>query len=42
VFDKILIANRGESGREAAASAKPHCAARQARASGFPAEVQHV
>jgi hypothetical protein len=35
MFKKILIANRGESGREADASAQPHCLAREAHAGDF-------
>ncbi len=41
MFKKILIANRGESGRKAA-SAKPNCMARVARAGDFHAETQNV
>jgi len=43
MFKKILIANRGESAREAGASAKPHCMARAARAGDLsPMELLHV
>jgi hypothetical protein len=42
MFSKILIANRGENGREAGASAKPNRVVREAHAGGFPAEVCHV
>jgi hypothetical protein len=36
MFDKILIANRGDDGREASGAARPHCAG------DFTAETQHV
>jgi hypothetical protein len=42
MFTKILIANRGESGRIADASAKPDCVAREARTGEFPAGAPHV
>jgi len=42
MFDKILIANRGESGRQAV-SAKPECLARAACAGDLGAvENNHV
>ena len=41
MFKKILIANRGDNGREAVA-AKPNCLAREARTGEFPAETFHV
>jgi hypothetical protein len=41
MFKKILIANRGDSGRQAVA-AKPNCLVRAAHAGGFPAETNHV
>ena len=41
MFKKILIANRGDNGRKAAA-AKPNCLVRAAHAGDFPAEMQHV
>ncbi|SFM41111.1 hypothetical protein [Variovorax sp. OV329] len=41
MFKKILIANRGESGRKAA-SAKPKCMAREARSGDFHAETRNV
>jgi hypothetical protein len=41
MFKKILIANRGESGRQAA-SAKPHCLARAACAGDLAAGGTHV
>jgi hypothetical protein len=41
MFKKILIANRGDNGRQAVA-AKPSCMAREARASDFHAETNHV
>ena len=41
MFKKILIANRGHNGRQAAA-AKPNGMAREARAGDFPAEKKHV
>jgi hypothetical protein len=43
MFTKILIANRGESDREASASAKPNCLVRAAHAGEFnPIETHHV
>ena len=43
MFDKILIANRGESARKSRASAQPHRRARAAHAGEFtPVEVSHV
>jgi hypothetical protein len=43
MFDKILIANRGESVRAADDSAKPHGLVRAAHAGDLdPIEVQHV
>ena len=42
MFKKILIANRGEIGRNAAVSAKPNCVVREAHAGEFPAETTHV
>ena len=42
MFTKILIANRGENGREADVSAKPNCLVGAAHAGEFPAENQHV
>ena len=43
MFKKIMIANRGESGRNADASAKPNCLVRAAHAGDFdPIEVLHV
>ena len=42
MFKKILIANRGESGREADVSAKPNRLVRAAHAGEFTAENQHV
>ena len=41
MFKKILIANRGDSGRQAVA-AKPNCMMREAHAGKFPAETRHV
>ena len=41
MFDKILIANRGDHGRKVAA-AKPNCMVRAARAGDFTAEIGHV
>jgi hypothetical protein len=41
MFKKILIANRGESGRTAA-SAKPNCAVRAAHTGDFHAENTDV
>ncbi|MFZ2990666.1 hypothetical protein [Ideonella sp.] len=43
MFEKILIANRGESSCVAAASAKPNRMVREAHAGGFSAmEMPHV
>jgi hypothetical protein len=42
MFNKILIANRGDDGREASGVAQPHCMAREARTGNFTAEAQHV
>ena len=43
MFTKILIANRGESDREASASAKPNRRVRAAHAGEFnPMERNHV
>jgi len=42
MFNKILIANRGDHEREAFGVAKPHCVAREARTGNFTAETQHV
>ena len=43
MFQKILIANRGESDREASASAKPNRRVRAAHAGEFnPMERNHV
>jgi hypothetical protein len=41
MFKKILIANRGENGRQAA-SAEPHWMAREACAGDLAAGCQHV
>ena len=41
MYTKILIANRGENGREADVSVQPNCL-RAARAGEFTAENQHV
>jgi len=41
MFKKILIAHRGDDGRQAGA-AKPQCMARAACAGDFHAEIQHV
>ncbi|HMS79159.1 MAG TPA: hypothetical protein PKC20_06435 [Burkholderiaceae bacterium] len=41
MFEKILIANRGENGRQAV-SAKPHRIVRAAHAGGLDAEPTHV
>jgi hypothetical protein len=41
MFKKILIANRGENGRQAV-SARPYCMAREARAGDLTAGSQHV
>jgi hypothetical protein len=41
MFEKILIANRGECGRQAV-SAKPHRIVRAAHAGDFTAEPRHV
>jgi hypothetical protein len=42
MFNKILIANRGASGRIATASAQPKCMVRAAHTGDFNAGVQHV
>ena len=42
MFEEILIANRGESGRTAAASATPHRVVCAAHAGDLPAETNHV
>ena len=41
MFEKILIANRGDNGPRAVA-AKPNCMLRKAQAGDFPAETHHV
>jgi hypothetical protein len=42
VFSKILIANRGDNGRQAVA-AKPNCVVREAHASDLdPIQVKYV
>ena len=41
MFNKILIANLGDTGREAGA-AKPECLVRAAHAGEFPAETLDV
>ncbi len=41
MFQKILIANRGDNGRQAVA-AKPERVLREAQAGEIPAEVIHV
>jgi len=41
MFEKILIANRGDQARSAAA-AKPHCLAGAARTGDFTAGGTHV
>jgi hypothetical protein len=42
MFDKILIANRTDDGREAPGAAQPHGMARAARTVDFTAETRHV
>ena len=43
MFDKILIANRGEKGSEAVLWAKPNCMVRAAHAGDvIPMEPSHV
>ena len=43
MFDKILIANRGDYGRLAAVAAQPDCLQRAAQAGDFnPMESRHV
>ena len=42
MFNKILIANRGDHEREAFGAAQPHRVARVACAGNFTAETQHV
>ena len=41
MFKKILIANRGDKGRQPLA-AQPNCLVRAAHAGEFPAEHNHV
>jgi hypothetical protein len=41
MFKKILIANRGDNGRQAAA-AKPECLVREAHAGDLPAGLGRV
>jgi len=41
MFDKILIANRGDNGRQAVA-AKPDCVQREALTGDLPAGAAHV
>jgi hypothetical protein len=41
MFKKILIANRGDNGRQAVAT-KSKCLVRGAHAGDFPAETNHV
>ncbi|WP_256378331.1 hypothetical protein [Niveibacterium sp. COAC-50] len=41
MFEKILIANRGDQSRSDAA-AKPNCMVREAHAGDFSAEARHV
>jgi hypothetical protein len=42
MLNKILIANRGENGRAAGVSAKPHCRVRAAHAGDLAAGAWHV
>jgi hypothetical protein len=42
MFDKILIANRGDRRRAATVAAKPHCLVRAARAGDLDAVTRHV
>ncbi len=42
MFDKILVANRGDNVRAARVAAKPDCMVREAHEGGFAAETQHV
>ena len=42
MFDKILIADRADDGRQAPGAAQPHGLARAARAVDFTAETRHV
>ena len=41
MFNKLLVANRGDNGRKVVA-AKPNCLVRAAHAGEFPAEIHHV
>jgi len=41
MFSKILIANRGDNGREAVA-AQPNCVVREAHSGEIPAELRHA
>ena len=42
MFDKILIANRGDNECEALVAARPDCLVRAAHAGEFSAEARHV
>ena len=42
MFEKILIANRGDQPPTGGAAAKPNCAAAASRKSDFTAEINHV
>ncbi len=42
MFDKILIANRGDDERSALGAAKPKRVVREAHSGDFTAEVPHV
>ena len=42
MFDKILIANRGDDEREALGAARPNCLVREAHSGDFTAETKHV
>jgi len=42
MFEKILIANRGDQPPVGGAAAKPNCAASESRKSDFTAEIYYV
>ncbi len=42
MFEKILIANRGDQPPAGGAAAQPNCVAAESREGGFTAETAHV
>jgi hypothetical protein len=42
MFEKILIANRGDQPPTGGAAAQPNCAAAESRKGYFIAEIKHV